>query len=53
MREDPYFEFDRLDLEQDFGFGVNLSEHDTMQDKIFNAIHGTGLFDEQMIPAGR
>ena len=52
MREDPYFELGPLDLQQDFGFGVNLSEHDTMQDKI-NAIYGTGLFDEQMVPAGR
>ena len=35
-------------MEHDFGFGVNPSEHDMIQDKIHHAIHGAGLFDEQM-----
>ena len=48
MREDPNLEFGRLDMEHDFGFGVNPSEHDMIQDKIHHAIHGAGLFDEQM-----
>ena len=48
MREDPNLEFGRLDMEHDFGFGVNPSEHDMIQDKIQHAIHGAGLFDEQM-----
>ena len=49
MREDPNFEFGRLDMEHDFGFGINPSEHDMIQDKIQHAIHGAGLFDEQMV----
>jgi hypothetical protein len=46
MREDPNIEFGRLDLEQDFGFGIDPTEMEMMNDKLQNAFHGEGLFEE-------
>ena len=44
MREDPYAEFGRLELEEDFGFGTDPSEAHMMGEDISYAFDGDGLF---------
>ena len=46
MREDPNIEFGRLDLDQDFGFGIDPTEEKMMNENLQNAFHGEGLFEE-------
>ena len=46
MREDPNIEFGRLDYDHDFGFGIDPTEEQIMNERLQNAFHGEGLFEE-------